>query len=40
MYFEYTYYDEPQETAIFQGKGTGLYISLNIGYRFVKPKVK
>ena len=38
MYFEYTYYDEPQETAIFQGKGTGLYISLNIGYRFVKPK--
>lgn len=40
MYFEYTYYDEPQETAIFQGKGTGLYTSINIGYRIIKLKDK
>ncbi|MDV7401201.1 hypothetical protein RZS08_57825, partial [Arthrospira platensis SPKY1] len=38
MYFKYYYKGVTQETAIFQGKGTGLYTALNIGYRFVKPK--
>lgn len=38
MYFKYNYRGIPQETAIFQGKGTGMFFSLNIGYRIFKLK--
>lgn len=34
MYFKYSYKGTPQETAIFEGRGTGIYTSIGIGYRF------
>ncbi len=36
MYFKYSYKGVPQETAIFEANGTGVYTALSIGYRFVK----
>jgi hypothetical protein len=39
MYFKYSYKGVPQETAVFEANGTGIYTALSIGYRFVK-KVK
>lgn len=38
MYFHYSYKGIPQETAVFQATGTGLFCSLNLGFRFVKLK--
>jgi len=38
MYYKYAYKGVPQEEAIFQGKGTGMFFSLNIGYRIFKLK--
>ncbi|HRO09777.1 MAG TPA: hypothetical protein PK047_13000 [Saprospiraceae bacterium] len=40
MYFKYTYKGVPQETAVFEAKGTGIYTAFSIGYRFIKHKVK
>jgi hypothetical protein len=36
MYFKYSYKGVPQETAVFEANGTGIYTALSIGYRFVK----
>jgi hypothetical protein len=36
MYFKYSYKGVPQETAVFEANGTGIYTTLSIGYRFVK----
>lgn len=38
MYFEYSYKGVPQETAIFEATGTGLFTALSLGYRFKKWK--
>jgi len=38
MYFHYSYKGNPQKTAVFEATGTGLFCSLNIGFRFVKLK--
>lgn len=38
MYFKYAYKGVPQETAIFDAKGTGLFCSLNVGYLIKKKK--
>lgn len=35
MYFKYSYKGEPQETAVFEAKGTGIYTALSIGYSFI-----
>jgi len=40
MYFKYSYNGIPQETAVFEANGTGIYTALSIGYRFVKVKTK
>jgi len=36
MFFKYSYKGEPQETAIFESTGTGIYPSISIGFRFIK----
>jgi len=36
MYFTYSYKGVPQETAVFESTGTGIFTSLSIGYRFKK----
>lgn len=36
MYFKYAYKGVPQETAVFEAKGTGIYAAFSVGYRFVK----
>ena len=36
MYFKYSYKGVPQETAVFEANGTGIYTALSIGYKFVK----
>ena len=36
MYFKYSYKGVPQETAIFDAKGTGLFCSINVGYLIKK----
>ncbi|HMT53923.1 MAG TPA: hypothetical protein PKD16_14125 [Saprospiraceae bacterium] len=36
MYFKYSYKGVPQETAVFEANGTGIYTALSIGYRFAK----
>src|SRR5690606_23488849 len=36
MYFKYSYKGVPQETAVFEAKGTGIYTALSIRYRFVR----
>ncbi len=36
MYFKYAYKGVPQETAIFEANGTGIFTALSIGYRFDK----
>lgn len=36
LYFKYSYKGVPQETAVFEANGTGIYTALSIGYRFVK----
>ncbi|MBK8622838.1 MAG: hypothetical protein IPN79_14055 [Saprospiraceae bacterium] len=36
MYFKYSYKGVPQETAVFEANGTGIYTALSIGYRIVK----
>jgi hypothetical protein len=36
MYFKYAYKGEPQETAIFEANGTGIYTALSIGYQISK----
>ncbi len=38
LYFPYAYRGVEQETAVFEAKGTGIFSSLNLGWRFVKPK--
>lgn len=38
MYFTYSYKGVPQETAVFETTGTGIFSSINLGYRLVKPK--
>ena len=38
MYFKYAYKGVPQETAIFDAKGTGLFCTINIGYLIKKKK--
>lgn len=40
MFFKYTYKGVPQETAVFEGRGTGIYTSIGVGYRFFNKKVK
>lgn len=40
MYFKYSYKGVPQETAVFEAKGTGVFTALSIGYRFVKKSQK
>lgn len=36
MYFNYSYKGVPQEIAVFEATGTGVFTSLSIGYRFKK----
>lgn len=36
MYFKYEYKGTPQPTAEFEANGTGLFVTLGIGYRFAK----
>lgn len=36
MYFKYAYKGVPQEVAVFQSKGTGLFVAFTVGYRFGK----
>ena len=36
MFFKYTYRGTLQETAVFEGRGTGIYTSFGVGYRFFK----
>ncbi len=36
IYFPYACRGVEQETAVFEAKGTGIFTSLNLGYRFVK----
>lgn len=36
MFFKYNYKGTPQETAIFEGRGTGIYTTFSVGYRFFK----
>jgi hypothetical protein len=36
MYFKYSYKGVPQETAVFEANGTGIYTALSVGYRLVK----
>ena len=38
LYFPYSYRGEVQETAVFESKGTGIFATLNLGYRLVKRK--
>ncbi|HQX44235.1 MAG TPA: hypothetical protein PK209_06765, partial [Saprospiraceae bacterium] len=38
MFFKYTYKGVPQETAVFEGRGTGIYTSIGVGYRFFNKK--
>lgn len=40
MYFKYSYKGVPQETAVFEANGTGVYTALSIGYRFVKQDIR
>ena len=36
IFFKYTYRGTLQETAVFEGRGTGIYTSFGVGYRFFK----
>lgn len=36
MYFKYEYKGVPQKTGEFEANGTGLYVTLGVGYRFAK----
>ncbi len=36
MFFTYSYRGEPQETAVFEATGTGLFCTFNIGFRIFK----
>jgi len=40
MFFKYTYKGIEQPTAIFEARGTGIYTSIGVGYRFFNKKVK
>lgn len=40
MYFKYTYKGVQQPTAIFEARGTGIYTSIGVGYRFFKENIK
>ena len=40
MFFKYTYKGVPQETAVFEGRGAGIFTSFGVGYRFINKKVK
>jgi len=36
MFFTYSYRGEPQETAVFEATGTGLFCTFNLGFRIFK----
>lgn len=36
LFFEYSYKGIPQEMAVFESKGTGVFVALSLGYRFKK----
>jgi hypothetical protein len=38
MNFKYMYKGNPQETAVFEAKGTGIFTTFSIGYKFGKEK--
>lgn len=40
MFFKYTYKGVEQPTAIFEARGTGIYTSIGVGYRFFNKNVK
>ena len=40
MFFKYNYKGVEQPTAIFEGRGTGIFTSICVGYRFYNKRVK